>query len=79
MNQHTGNRRHKSTNPVKNVAEPSVRHWNHTITSPGSNREPDPDTHYLYCTLSYQNQLLSEIKSLLEQLTLNQSDSQHRP
>jgi hypothetical protein len=31
--------------------------------------------YYIHCALSYQNQLLSEIKSLLEQLTLSRAQT----
>lgn len=46
------------------VEEPPVRRWPHPIRQ----EVPEPDLHYLCCTLSYQNQLLADIKSLMETL-----------
>ena len=50
--------------------EPEVRRWPHPVTC-----TPEPEfpglpaaLHYLHCSLSYQNQLLSEIRALLESL-----------
>lgn len=55
--------------------EPEVRRWPHPIEGSGpSVRQTAPagqtDTalYYIHCALSYQNQLLADIKSLLEQL-----------
>ena len=49
--------------------EPEVRRWPHP-----THAAPEPENlsaalHYLCCSLSYQNQLLSEIRSLLEGLS----------
>ena len=46
--------------------EPEVRRWPHPVEDPAP--PPEPAMHYLRCALSYQNQLLADIKALLEQL-----------
>jgi len=64
-------------------AEPEVRRWPHPVdgVSPADIRpaasvgQTDVSLYYIHCALSYQNQLLSEIKSLLEQLTLNHAQT----
>ena len=57
-------------------AEPPVRRWPHPVSGPVpiSIREADPAFHYIRCALSYQNQLLAEIKTLLETLTADQAE-----
>lgn len=47
--------------------EPEVRRWPHPLEDPPS-PAPEPAMHYIRCALSYQNQLLADIKALLEQL-----------
>jgi len=51
--------------------EPEVRRWPHPVDC-----TPEPESpslpaalHYIHCSLSYQNQLLSEIRALLEALS----------
>ena len=44
--------------------EPPVRRWPGEIPDPV--RNDLPVLHYLRCSLSYQNQLLAEIKTLLQ-------------
>lgn len=46
--------------------EPEVRRWPHPLEDPAP--APEPAMHYIRCALSYQNQLLADIKALLEQL-----------
>lgn len=58
-------------NPIRAAAadrEPDMRRWPHPI--PGTPPVPPAEgtAYYIRCALSYQNQLLSEIKTLLEQL-----------
>ena len=58
--------------------EPPVRRWPHPVSgseplpSPGrqaaASGQADPALSYIHCALSYQNQLLADIKVLLEQL-----------
>jgi len=46
-----------------------MRRWPHPVEPAGAaNRQCDPSLRYIRCALSYQNQLLTEIKALLEQL-----------
>ena len=47
--------------------QPEVRRWPHPLEDPPS-PAPEPAMHYIRCALSYQNQLLADIKVLLEQL-----------
>ena len=54
--------------------EPPVRRWTHGA-APTPPADPDPLTHFLRCALSYQNQLLAEIKTLLEKLMVEQTDT----
>lgn len=46
--------------------EPEVRRWPHPLEDPAP--PPEPAMHYIRCALSYQNQLLADIKALLEQM-----------
>ena len=49
--------------------EPEVRRWPHPVAcAPESSGLPEA-LHYIHCSLSYQNQLLSEIRALLEALS----------
>ena len=47
-----------------------VRRWTHPIAAPPSEAMSEAMIYYLRCALSYQNQQLAEIRSLLEQLLL---------
>ena len=47
--------------------EPEVRRWPHPVEDPAP--PPEPAMHYIRCALSYQNQLLADIKALLERLS----------
>lgn len=47
--------------------EPEVRRWPHPLEDPPPPAQ-EPAMHYIRCALSYQNQLLADIKALLEQL-----------
>ena len=55
--------------------EPEVRRWPHPIegAAPSARQtvpagQTDTALYYIHCALSYQNQLLADIKSLLEQM-----------
>lgn len=56
------------------VSEPSVRRWPHPIIQP-SLPSADSMMQYILCTLSYQNELLCEIKTLLEKIATDLADS----
>ncbi len=53
--------------------EPEVRRWPHPLEDPPAGSPPEPALHYIRCALSYQNQLLADIKALLEQLALDRA------
>ena len=63
--------------------EPEMRRWPHPVDglslpdgrTPPSAGPSDLSLHYIHCALSYQNQLLSEIQALLEQLVLDRKQS----
>lgn len=60
--------------PLTSVAsEPPVRRWPHPVEPAAVTRQGDPSLHYIRCALSYQNQLLAEIKTLLDQIVEEQS------
>ena len=48
--------------------ETEMRRWRHPVES--NTPSADVHTHYLRCSLAYQNQLLAEIKTLLEKIVL---------
>ncbi len=53
--------------------EPEVRRWPHPVSEqprslPASARDPDAALYYIHCALSYQNQLLADIKAVLDRL-----------
>ena len=51
--------------------EPEVRRWPHPVGAAEPAISPDAALHYIRCALSYQNQLLADIKSNLEKITVN--------
>lgn len=57
-----------SAAPAPSVPEPPVRRWPHPVEGAGPAQDLDPALHYIRCALSYQNQLLADIKTLLQQL-----------
>lgn len=65
-----GARRAAVSAPPPSFTEPEVRRWPHPLEDgslpPAS--APEPALHYIRCALSYQNQLLADIKVLLEQM-----------
>lgn len=64
-----GEVRTSSRSGVPSYVEPEVRRWpNPPEDTPSVSFEPEPALHYIRCALSYQNQLLADIKTLLEQL-----------
>ena len=54
--------------PVRPAQEPPVRRWPHPVGCQEPPLPPEPTLHYIRCALSYQNQLLAEIKALLQQM-----------
>ena len=59
-------------------AEPPVRRWPHPVESAEPVQDLEPALHYIRCALSYQNQLLADIKSLLQQM-LPEENGQEEP
>ena len=53
--------------------EPAVRRWPHPVDSTETSVPEEPTLHYIRCALSYQNQLLADIKALLETLTCQET------
>lgn len=53
---------------VPTTPEPPVRRWPHPIEGTEPVQAADPALHFIRCALSYQNQLLADIKVLLEEL-----------
>lgn len=62
-------------------SEPEVRRWPHPVSGMDPDcfanfaGQADAGLHYIQCALSYQNQLLAEIKALLEQLAVEDSET----
>ena len=58
--------------------EPEVRRWPHPVEdgTPVSASGPEPALHYIRCALSYQNQLLADIKALLERIAAAQEETE---
>ena len=58
----------RSTPEPPVAAVPAVRRWPHPVEGVEPIQDLDPALHYIRCALSYQNQLLADIKTLLQQL-----------
>lgn len=54
---------------VPTTPEPPVRRWPHPVDGAEPIPQADSALHFIRCALSYQNQLLADIKALLEKLT----------
>ena len=52
-------------------SEPEVRRWPHPVGVAEPAVSSDTALYYIRCALSYQNQLLADIKALLEQVSVN--------
>ena len=55
--------------------EPEMRRWPHPVTCAPEPPDLPAALHYIHCSLSYQNQLLSEIRALLETLSSGSGDA----
>lgn len=53
---------------VPTTPEPPVRRWPHPVDGVEPVQQADPALHFIHCALSYQNELLADIKALLEQI-----------
>lgn len=65
----------RQTAPASSFEEPSVRRWPHPVADAQPPHVSDPTLYYIRCALSYQNQLLADIKTLLEQLEAEQKSA----
>lgn len=76
MNRSCGRGRQPRPVPARPAAptEPPVHRWPHPVEGVEVPRPPESALHYIHCALSYQNQLLSEIKTLLEEMRLPQEE-----
>lgn len=64
---------------VPTTPEPPVRRWPHPVDGMEprpQDRQPDSALHFLCCALSYQNELLADIKTLLEQLAADRAEGE---
>ena len=85
--EHRSCKRNQQNHPASPASsaftEPEMRRWPHPvdgISLPNERLSPsvgqaDLSLYYIHCALSYQNQLLAEIKTLLEQLVLGREQS----
>ena len=65
--------------PVDGVTPQSRRSaasWRESSPVSGWTQETEPALYYIHCALSYQNQLLADIKALLEQLSQDSTPTQ---
>jgi hypothetical protein len=53
--------------------EPEVHRWPHPVELTAE-RTAEPALQYIQCALSYQNQLLAEIKTLLEEIVVEAAE-----
>lgn len=64
---------------VPTTPEPPVRRWPHPVDGVEPVLQTDPVLHFIHCALSYQNELLADIKTLLEQIAEAGSEEEERP
>ena len=65
------NRPHRPDCPAPAFQEPEMRRWPHPISCGDGELPNDTALHFIRCALSYQNQLLADIKTLLERLVVD--------
>ena len=61
---------------VPTTPEPPVRRWPHPVDGVEPVQQTDPALHFIHCALSYQNELLADIKALLEQIAAGREESE---
>lgn len=77
MANRSNRRRTESTAvPVTAICEPEVHRWSHPIPQPSAPVSTETTLQYIHCALSYQNELLSEIKTLLEMMTVDRLEDE---
>ena len=62
-----------SAAPRTEHTEPVMRRWPHPVECTPA-PVPDPMLHYIRCALTYQNELLCEIKTLLEEPVISREE-----
>jgi len=76
-NHSCGRNRQARTVSVKSVpaatafTEPEVHRWPHPVDGVDAVQSSNSELHYIHCALAYQNQLLADIKALLDHLSAN--------
>lgn len=60
---------------VPTTPEPPVRRWPHPVEGAEPLPQTDPAVHFVHCALSYQNELLADIKALLERIAAAQEEA----
>ena len=61
---------------VPTTPEPPVRRWPHPVDGTEPLQQTDPALHFIHCALSYQNELLADIKTLLERIAADQEETE---
>lgn len=61
---------------VPTTPEPPVRRWPHPVDGTEPLQQTDPALHFIHCALSYQNELLADIKTLLERIAAEQEETE---
>lgn len=61
---------------VPTTPEPPVRRWPHPVDGTEPLQQADPALHFVHCALSYQNELLADIKALLERIAAVQEETE---
>lgn len=65
------NRSNRSDCSAPVFQEPEMRRWPHPVNCGSGECPDDTALHFIRCALSYQNQLLADIKTLLERLVVD--------
>ncbi|MCI9649357.1 hypothetical protein [Oscillibacter sp.] len=61
---------------VPTTPEPPVRRWPHPVDGTEPLQQADSALHFVHCALSYQNELLADIKALLERIAAVQEETE---
>lgn len=61
---------------VPTTPEPPVRRWPHPVDGAEPLRQADPALNFVHCALSYQNELLADIKTLLERIAAEREETE---
>lgn len=61
---------------VPTTPEPPVRRWPHPVDGTEPAQQGDSALYFINCALSYQNQLLADIKALLEKMAAERAQGE---